>query len=1402
MGAPAILESPRPRTPYTVTQGLRRRGDIALPPLITILMRCTYRPEQFKMASRSVLHQSYKRWRLVMSYDDDRCLEYLQPLASNPKVRIVRSIEVDRTQRCFYNLYMNPLVHGVTDGWIIVLDDDDMFASPDSLFRVAQNLSSPDVLATWPHRRGHEIIKGVWNRGLAIPGTIASCSYCVHSSRARESRWRSGQRGDYAFLYGILQQGPMQVRHLRPVLTKSVRDDQRGGNFGAVEEVSKQGPATVQMEERPLGKISIVMPYYNRKKQALATLKQFDKLYAGKYDFEVIIVDDASDAKERLTNVQSLFRSKIKYVQLENKTWINPVVALNTGISNVSSDCAAIVLQSPEVFHCGDVLSHVTSNLTDENYIVYPVFDSPTYEANDHLYELAEGAEGVDYMASFVSKWETSTANADRVKPAWKGWLQHPVHNDRQFHFLSAITKGNMDKLGAFDDKMRDGLWYEDVDFLNRAKQIAEVVSARGPMGVHLKHEGGTTHPATHEDIGMLQKNRQILDDNLANGVVGVAPPATSLVASSPPDLSIVMAYYNRKPQTLETLKGFERSYAGKHNFEVVIVDDNSNAENRLEEDIQQFSFPINLIVISAEEKGDRVNPCTAFNKGFAAATGEIIMIQNPECYHVGDILKHAMDNLGEQDYFAYSCYTVNTPALQKRLFYDNANKYEKIRYEIDRLQEHTRTCTGLNENLQGHDLEWLNSPSHRTYYHFCSCLYRSKLNLIGGFDERFASGYCFDDDELLLSIKHNLRLNITIVAPEWGMVVHQYHTRNAAANCEAAPDSDPIKQKWLRNKRLLEGLKAEHEKWAFSYPKMMFLYWDGSPLSYLNYLTVVSFNHYNPGWKIIVYMPIERTEGHSWKTHEQKIKYAGPDYMDKLRRIHNVVIRKVSFNGIGFFDEASEVIKSDYFRYHILHKHGGLWSDFDIMYTGSIGDKMSFDEETIIFKTYIAGDNGSGYYVYPIGMFLCQPRSTFFSYLVSKCVENYDPNEYQSIGAVMLSRLAEERALETIEGVRACNEDYYLPWAYNQLEQFLGYGHVDNVLPDANVGIHWFNGADRSKRYAIELEDRLNNFEVSCYLDRHVAKHNVQVRTGPGSRTADAPSPPAKRDHKRKLSIVMAYFNRKDQLAVTLDSIAMSPYLNKEIIIVDDNSREDQRPESLIEVYKKTLDIKLITIQEHEKTWVNPCIPYNIGIREARGEIVVLQNPEVMHVGDCLSFINEHLREKDWMSFNCYGSPGFGFNARVAGSNASEVFDVVAGEKVRIGGNSVERDDVGGWLNHYEDHFVAYHYLAAIHKADIHGPISPLFDENFQQGVGADDDELIKRLIHNGFRFKISNFVKNKPFCLHLFHEKPQQLRDLDFRDNKRYFAKCCEEMGMVPENNIVLAPVSETPLGNRVLL
>lgn len=190
------------------------------------------------------------------------------------------------------------------------------------------------------------------------------------------------------------------------------------------------------------------------------------------------------------------------------------------------------------------------------------------------------------------------------------------------------------------------------------------------------------------------------------------------------------------------------------------------------------------------------------------------------------------------------------------------------------------------------------------------------------------------------------------------------------------------------------------------------------------------------------------------------------------------------------------------------------------------------------------------------------------------------------------------------------------------------------------------------------------------------------------------------------------------------------------------------------------------------------------------------------MHLGDCLSFINDNLKEKDWLTFNCYGSPNFEFNEKLKNKTSNEIFKNIYNINFNIGGNSIRRDNVGGWLNHYEKHFVAYHYLAAIHTNDINEYMEGGFNEDFKNGVGLDDDEFIKRIIYNKFTFKISEFKSDKPFCLHLYHDKPEQLKNLDWEDNKKVFIKSCINMNMTPENDIALAPKNEIPISRRIII
>jgi len=271
-----------------------------------------------------------------------------------------------------------------------------------------------------------------------------------------------------------------------------------------------------------------------------------------------------------------------------------------------------------------------------------------------------------------------------------------------------------------------------------------------------------------------------------------------------------------------------------------------------------------------------------------------------------------------------------------------------------------------------------------------------------------------------------------------------------------------------------------------FKYPKLLHLYWDGSPLSYLNYLTVVSFNKHNKNWKINIYTPVKRTLKKSWSGFENKLEYNERCYFNELNNIKNVTISQIDFDEIGFDNDISEVIKSDYLRYYLLDKYGGVWSDFDIIYTGNICSKLNFEEDTIIFK--------KGIDYYPIGFFVSMPGCNFFKFILEQAKMNYNKDEYQSIGADLFIQLFVRNNMNINhiqESLRICDISYYLPFEWDQLDQFLV--EKENTLPDNCIGLHWFNGASPSKQYAIELEKRkYNNFEVRCYLDKLIYEYII----------------------------------------------------------------------------------------------------------------------------------------------------------------------------------------------------------------------------------------------------------------------------------------------------------------------
>ena len=222
--------------------------------------------------------------------------------------------------------------------------------------------------------------------------------------------------------------------------------------------------------------------------------------------------------------------------------------------------------------------------------------------------------------------------------------------------------------------------------------------------------------------------------------------------------------------------------------------------------------------------------------------------------------------------------------------------------------------------------------------------------------------------------------LNIKTIDPKHGFVIHQWHARDA----ESKLSQMDFSKLFNYNKTLYQSYITAHNKYNFNFPKILHLYWDKSNFSYLNLLTVLSFNKYHYGWKINVYCPLKPNKVKSWKGNEQKDEYIGKDYFNELVKIDNVFIHDIDFDLLNFkYNEASEVIKSDFFRLYILNKYGGLWSDFDIIYTNSIEEyystKNTTNKNMVLYRYKWVEANR---YVYPVGLFLANPKSVNFKFL------------------------------------------------------------------------------------------------------------------------------------------------------------------------------------------------------------------------------------------------------------------------------------------------------------------------------------------------------------------------------------------------------------------------------------
>jgi glycosyltransferase involved in cell wall biosynthesis len=233
------------------------------------------------------------------------------------------------------------------------------------------------------------------------------------------------------------------------------------------------------------------------------------------------------------------------------------------------------------------------------------------------------------------------------------------------------------------------------------------------------------------------------------------------------PKVSVVSTYYNRKNELLRTLKSMEKSTF--KDFEYIVIDDASSTEHRIEDFLDSYPF-LKIKRVESEEKY-YYNPCIPYNMAIAMATGDIIILQSPECMHIGDPIKHVVENIEEGKYFVYSCYSLGQATSLKLSFMDMSLPMSAIENELNNI-----IGPFANESCDriGRYDSWFTHPTHRPIpYNFLSAMTMKDMRELGGFDERFADGHAFDDTDFLARvIKKGMKVSIV----DKPYCLHQYH--------------------------------------------------------------------------------------------------------------------------------------------------------------------------------------------------------------------------------------------------------------------------------------------------------------------------------------------------------------------------------------------------------------------------------------------------------------------------------------------------------------------------------------------------------------------------------------------------------------------------------------------------
>lgn len=261
--------------------------------------------------------------------------------------------------------------------------------------------------------------------------------------------------------------------------------------------------------------------------------------------------------------------------------------------------------------------------------------------------------------------------------------------------------------------------------------------------------------------------------------------------------------------------------------------------------------------------------------------------------------------------------------------------------------------------------------------------------------------------------------------------------------------------------------------------PKTAFFFWtQGTPLTYLRFLTLVTFRKHHPDWQIFLCNP-QPGSFKTWSGPEQQdflSKSDGIDYITKCKEL------EVIFLDYKKHSDKAPVHTADFFRWDALYNNGGWFFDLDQIFLKNFDDLCSYD---FVF------DGSDNFYIGVIGL---AQGCEIGKYIYENMSRAYNPAYYCCTGPWYMRALLKypgDQLFKTIESKYKtfyAPIDYFYPLNSSDDVQKL---YNDNINISSNAyAIHWFGGHPESQKYN-KLVTEENVFLFDNTITQHI-KQNI----------------------------------------------------------------------------------------------------------------------------------------------------------------------------------------------------------------------------------------------------------------------------------------------------------------------